>query len=584
VSLLFSSWILLHRRTPCTKRDSILLDTSKLGSRAVDTVFSPLLVASGCCDKNIPTIACKDYICYYTIMMPLVAAIRTGRDGAVVGTFVARAAPPRYPRDDVFRRQNHQLVVAAMLHHSKPLLLQQQDQRLTTTTTSTVVAALQRSTTTLFPSSCCRRRCYHHHDGAGAGGTTAGRGGSATKQIRKTSNSNKRQHQTRRRRRHAEEDSLKKSDDNDASSSSSWPTFRATTTFASSLKKLLLSMKEGFVVGGRRTNNNEFSFAQWMNRLVQNPMVRYRYGVGGENFGAHSCYYYTREQAKAVVQRLPIYAAVAFLLLAYEETAPYKLISIKGPSMLPTIAADGSDVWLRRTRNWCRFGAYQVGDIVGFAHPSFPNHVSCKRVVGVAGQRVKRYGQYARRLFVHQDPDNLGIEWPTTTTTSTAKISSSSKSDDSVNATKDTDITDNAHSQLSPYSWMDENWDNVPEYREATDATGGGQDWKDGDKTRRKDPDRTIVVPEGHVWLEGDCPGLSLDSRQFGPVPVDWLKGKLVARLWPLWKSNTDLQEGAFSIDNYRRRPHPIPLDDETLRRYNVYRINRRENEKAQEA
>jgi signal peptidase I len=36
------------------------------------------------------------------------------------------------------------------------------------------------------------------------------------------------------------------------------------------------------------------------------------------------------------------------------------------------------------------------------------------------------------------------------------------------------------------------------------------------------------------VWLLGDNPEISNDSRRFGPVPADRIRGRLVWRYWPL--------------------------------------------------
>jgi inner membrane protease subunit 1 len=47
-------------------------------------------------------------------------------------------------------------------------------------------------------------------------------------------------------------------------------------------------------------------------------------------------------------------------------------------------------------------------------------------------------------------------------------------------------------------------------------------------------PPTTIVVPEAHVWLEGDNPASSYDSRQYGPLPMRAVRGRVVARVWPL--------------------------------------------------
>lgn len=43
-----------------------------------------------------------------------------------------------------------------------------------------------------------------------------------------------------------------------------------------------------------------------------------------------------------------------------------------------------------------------------------------------------------------------------------------------------------------------------------------------------------VVVPKNHVWLIGDNAAASRDSRVYGPVSMALIKGRLVARVWPL--------------------------------------------------
>jgi inner membrane protease subunit 1 len=42
-----------------------------------------------------------------------------------------------------------------------------------------------------------------------------------------------------------------------------------------------------------------------------------------------------------------------------------------------------------------------------------------------------------------------------------------------------------------------------------------------------------IRVPGGHVYLGGDNLSASTDSRVYGPVPLELIQGKLLARIWP---------------------------------------------------
>lgn len=42
-----------------------------------------------------------------------------------------------------------------------------------------------------------------------------------------------------------------------------------------------------------------------------------------------------------------------------------------------------------------------------------------------------------------------------------------------------------------------------------------------------------VVIPKGHVWLQGDNPSNSTDSRHYGPVPYALLQGKVFVRIWP---------------------------------------------------
>ncbi len=44
-------------------------------------------------------------------------------------------------------------------------------------------------------------------------------------------------------------------------------------------------------------------------------------------------------------------------------------------------------------------------------------------------------------------------------------------------------------------------------------------------------------VPADHLWVLGDSRESSVDSRSFGPIPVDDLEGRAVVRVWPPQRS-----------------------------------------------
>ncbi|GAU49874.1 hypothetical protein TSUD_366300 [Trifolium subterraneum] len=48
------------------------------------------------------------------------------------------------------------------------------------------------------------------------------------------------------------------------------------------------------------------------------------------------------------------------------------------------------------------------------------------------------------------------------------------------------------------------------------------------------DTHETVVVPKGHVWVQGDNKYNSNDSRNFGPIPYGLIESKIFWRVWPL--------------------------------------------------
>lgn len=53
-----------------------------------------------------------------------------------------------------------------------------------------------------------------------------------------------------------------------------------------------------------------------------------------------------------------------------------------------------------------------------------------------------------------------------------------------------------------------------------------------------------LVIPDGHIWIEGDNTMNSADSRNYGPIPAAMIVGRVLCRVWPL-RGNAILQRGA---------------------------------------
>jgi len=228
-------------------------------------------------------------------------------------------------------------------------------------------------------------------------------------------------------------------------------------------------------------------------------------------------------------------------LITDENTTPYVIQGSLGPSMLPTIQFVG-DIWLVQTGAWPRAwrwilgqqdeddlpavgSIYEVGDLVIWEDPKTGKR-SCKRIVGLEGDTVHRFGEY--RNF-YQNRSDFGVLWP-------------KKKDGAI---------EQIYGAFS--SQNNERENGVLEHK------GGSLEHSD-----------TIVVPKQCVWLEGDCPLFSMDSRQYGPIHSSKIRGRLIFRVWP-WQRH-DLTNDSCWVS--KKRPVPYSSIEAYIgKQFGLYRV-----------
>jgi len=180
---------------------------------------------------------------------------------------------------------------------------------------------------------------------------------------------------------------------------------------------------------------------------------------------------------------------------------PFALDVGMGPSMLPTLTPGKGELYLRdvwshrsiisRTNNDSR--EYKKGDVVTIYNP-YSKSIVTKRIVGVGGDTIRLYGEYASEFCKNGREEDGGVT-------------------------------------------VDERFD--PPYCQTMQQTLQ-HDFKEADYYFGKKRDRyvtTMKVPPNHVWVEGDNPLESTDSRHYGPLPISALRGRIVIRLCPLMSS-----------------------------------------------
>lgn len=227
---------------------------------------------------------------------------------------------------------------------------------------------------------------------------------------------------------------------------------------------------------------------------------------------------------------------------------PFAIDIGNGPSMLPTMIP--LDIYLRDCWSnrfvWMNWGhlkhltcalfnpngnsstadrsisfkrPWQKGDIVTIFNP-YSKTLVCKRIVGLEGDRIKVFGEFAQAFYQLYRDESCGLpqddRYPT------------------------------------PFCQQ--------EVLKQNRANG------------RDSPvhQSSITVPPNHVWVEGDNPLCSTDSRHYGPLPISSLRGRVTCRIWPIKRDdvsneNNNPNKTTLGCLINNTRPTPFMTIDDML-------------------
>jgi len=65
-----------------------------------------------------------------------------------------------------------------------------------------------------------------------------------------------------------------------------------------------------------------------------------------------------------------------------------------------------------------------------------------------------------------------------------------------------------------------------------------------------------VVVPKGHVWIAGDNLACSIDSREYGPVSMGLIRGRIIAKVFPFNRFQVFTHQGTY-VDGHHGQGRP---------------------------
>ena len=175
---------------------------------------------------------------------------------------------------------------------------------------------------------------------------------------------------------------------------------------------------------------------------------------------------------------------------------------------------------------------WQKGDIVVFLQPD-SKYLATKRIIGVEGDTIQVYGEHALDFYNANKDGDLGVN---------------------VDARYPVPFCRKVNSVQSQQ---------IPKHKTTFIIPAGhGKCFSNGSIIHYSEF-WVVNLIYFSVWVEGDNPLYSTDSRHFGPLPMTALRGRLLLRLWPIRRQHGEgsNHSGGCIVSSKRPAPFLNPKD-----------------------
>lgn len=226
--------------------------------------------------------------------------------------------------------------------------------------------------------------------------------------------------------------------------------------------------------------------------------------------------------------------AVAYGLIVLERNIYIRAFTIPGGTMIPTLVV-GDHLFVNQLTYW--FGDVERGDLAVFDFPCQPDHAAIERVIGLPGDTIEVRcdvvyvnGRALSRRLVESDASY----WDRDLTTGSWQSRSASRYSEVIDGVA-YEIVDQPERQSAgprdfPVDMLPGCNGDLPAGRIVGSAS----------TSAACAPRQHYVVPDGHVFVLADNRHHGTDSRDWGPVRLEFIRGRAIS----VWWSSTPPRQG----------------------------------------